>query len=132
MYSSTLSLTLRLTGVCGQRHAPAALPPGKTRYPLYRRLGGPKGRSRQVRKISPLTGFDPRNYCRNLSYLITHGSHNYFNNDKHAKIHFTCYLTSVCKSVTRSEEKRTCTCHDAEVQVKFSCFIKYQATTALE
>jgi hypothetical protein len=25
--------------VDGQRHAPAALPPGKTRYPLYRRLG---------------------------------------------------------------------------------------------
>ena len=24
-------------GVGGQRHAPAALPPGKTRYPLYRR-----------------------------------------------------------------------------------------------
>ena len=30
--------------VGGQRHAPAALPPGKTRYPLYRRLGGPLGR----------------------------------------------------------------------------------------
>jgi len=29
----------------GQRHAPAALPPGKTRYALYRRLGGPQGRS---------------------------------------------------------------------------------------
>jgi len=29
--------------VGGQRHAPAALPPGKTRYPLYRRLGGPQG-----------------------------------------------------------------------------------------
>jgi len=27
--------------------------PGKTRYPLYRRLGGPQGRSGQVRKISP-------------------------------------------------------------------------------
>jgi hypothetical protein len=26
----------------GKRHAPAALPPGKTRYPLYRRLGGPQ------------------------------------------------------------------------------------------
>ena len=26
----------------GQRHAPAALPPGMTRYPLYRRLGGPR------------------------------------------------------------------------------------------
>ena len=29
------------------------LPPGKTRYPLYRRLGGPQDRSGQVRKISP-------------------------------------------------------------------------------
>ena len=26
----------------GQRQAPAALPPGETRYPLYRRLGGPR------------------------------------------------------------------------------------------
>ena len=51
MYSSTLPLTLALDGVGGQ-HAPAALPPGKTRYPLYRRLGGPQGRSGQVRKIS--------------------------------------------------------------------------------
>jgi hypothetical protein len=27
---------------------PAALPPGKTRYPLYRRLDGPQGRSGQM------------------------------------------------------------------------------------
>jgi hypothetical protein len=47
-------------GVGGQRYAPAALPPGKTRYPLYRRMGGPQGRSRWVRKISPAPGFDPR------------------------------------------------------------------------
>ena len=47
-------------GVGGQRHAPAALPPGKTRYPLYRRLGGPQGRSGRVRKTSPPPGFDPR------------------------------------------------------------------------
>jgi len=34
------------SGVSGQQHAPAALyPRGKTRYPLYRRLGGPQGRS---------------------------------------------------------------------------------------
>ena len=46
-------------GVEGQHHAPAALPPGKTRYPLYRRLGGPQGRSGRVRKISPPPGFDP-------------------------------------------------------------------------
>jgi len=43
-------------GVGGQRHAPAALPPGRTRYPLYRWLGGPQGRSGQVRKISAPTG----------------------------------------------------------------------------
>ena len=31
-----------------QRHAPAAVPPGKIRYPLYRRLCGPQGRSEEV------------------------------------------------------------------------------------
>jgi hypothetical protein len=31
-----------------QRHAPATLPPGKNGYPLYRRLGGPQGRSGRV------------------------------------------------------------------------------------
>jgi len=44
----------------GQRHVPVALSPGKTRYPLYRRVGEPQGRSGQVRKISPPPGFDPR------------------------------------------------------------------------
>ena len=47
-------------GVVGQRHVPAALPPEKTRYPLYRRLGGPQGLSGRVRKISRPPGFDPR------------------------------------------------------------------------
>jgi len=36
------------------------LPSGKTRYPLYRRLGGHKDQSGQVRKISPPSSFDPR------------------------------------------------------------------------
>ena len=40
----------------GQRHAQAALPPGKTGYPLNRKLSGPQGRSGRVRKISPTTG----------------------------------------------------------------------------
>ena len=44
----------------GQLHAPAALPPGMTRYPLYRRLGRPQGRSGRVLKISPPPGFDLR------------------------------------------------------------------------
>ena len=33
-----------------------SLPPGKTRYPLYRRLGGPQVGPGQVWKTSPLTG----------------------------------------------------------------------------
>jgi hypothetical protein len=69
-------------GVDGQRHAPAVLPPGKTRYPLYKKLGGPQGRSGQVRKISPPPGFDPRtvqpvashytNYAILAHYIYTH------------------------------------------------------------
>ena len=55
-YSSTLSLTSALDWLGGQRHAPAALPPGKIRCPLYRRLSGPQGRSGRVRKTSPPTG----------------------------------------------------------------------------
>jgi hypothetical protein len=35
---------------------PPLYPPGKTPYALYRRLGGPQGRSGRVRKISPPTG----------------------------------------------------------------------------
>jgi len=39
-----------------------SLPPGKTQYPLYRRLGRPQGRSGQVWKISPPPVFDPRTF----------------------------------------------------------------------
>ena len=35
------------------------LPPGKTRYPFYRRLGGPQGRSWWAEKLAP-TGFRAR------------------------------------------------------------------------
>ena len=35
------------------------LPPGKTRYPFYRKLGGPQGRSGRAENLAP-PGFDPR------------------------------------------------------------------------
>jgi hypothetical protein len=45
-YSSTLSLTLALNGGGWSTPRPGHFTPGKeTRYPLYRRLGGPQGRS---------------------------------------------------------------------------------------
>jgi hypothetical protein len=54
--------------VGGQHHAPAALPPRKTLYPLYRRLGGPHGRSGRVRKISPPPGFFF--FCSILCFIV--------------------------------------------------------------
>ena len=46
-------LTTALEGVRGSASRPGrSLSPGKNRCPLYRKLGGPKDRSRQVRKIS--------------------------------------------------------------------------------
>jgi hypothetical protein len=47
-------------GVGDQRHDPATLPPGMTRYPLYRRLCRPQSWLGLVLKISPPPGFDPR------------------------------------------------------------------------
>ena len=61
-----------------QRHARAALPPGKIRYTLFRRLGGPQGRSGRVRKISHPTGIrSPDRPARSeslyrLSYPVPH------------------------------------------------------------
>ena len=71
-YSSTLSLTSALDGVGGQRHAPAALPPGKRpRYRLYRRLGGPQGRCGRVRIISPPPGIRSPDRPTRTDYAIT-------------------------------------------------------------
>jgi len=40
---------------------PGYFTPGKeTQYPLYRKLGGPQGRSETVRKTLSAPGFDPR------------------------------------------------------------------------
>jgi hypothetical protein len=43
-------------GIDGWRHNPGRFTPWKdTRYPLYRRLGGPQSRSGRLWKISPRT-----------------------------------------------------------------------------
>jgi hypothetical protein len=54
-------MTTALEGGEGSASRPGrSLSPWKTWYPLYRRLGGPQGRSGQVRKILHPPGFDPR------------------------------------------------------------------------
>jgi len=54
-----------------------SLPPGKTRYLLYMRLGGPQDRSGQVRKISPSTGIrSPDRPARSQSlYRLSYPAH---------------------------------------------------------
>ena len=56
-------MTTALEGGEGSASRPGlSLPPGKTPYPLYRKLGGSQGQSGQVRKILPTRGFDPRTF----------------------------------------------------------------------
>jgi hypothetical protein len=84
--------------VGGQRHTPAVLPAGKTRYPMYRRLGGPQSLSRRVRKISPTPGFDPQTVqpvasrCTDSAIPV----HNHTLNKKNPAYH----LTSTCMLMT--------------------------------
>jgi hypothetical protein len=54
--SKCLALLFTRRGEGSASRPGRSLPPGKTRYPLYRRLDGPQGQSGQVRKISPPTG----------------------------------------------------------------------------
>jgi hypothetical protein len=58
MYSSTLSSTSALEWVGGQRHVPAALPPGNTRHPWW---VGPRAGPvcTGTENLAP-PGFDPR------------------------------------------------------------------------
>ena len=58
-----------LLHICGQHHAPAALPSWKNRYPLYRRFGGLQGRSGQHGKFQPYRDSIPR---LNLLAAITY------------------------------------------------------------
>ena len=58
-YGSNPFATSALEGGGWPASRPGVLPPGKTRYPLRRRLGGPRGRSGRARKISHPPVFDP-------------------------------------------------------------------------
>ena len=60
MYNYTLPSTSALDWGGWSTPRPGRFTPGKTRYPLCRRLGGPQSRSGRVQKISPPPGFDPR------------------------------------------------------------------------
>ena len=61
-------MTAALEGVSGQQHVPAALyPREKTRYPFYRRLGGPQGRSGRGENLVPHRNSIPDRPARSQS-----------------------------------------------------------------
>jgi len=79
-YNCTLFLTSALEGGEESVSRPdRTLPPGKTRYPLYRRRGEPQARSGQVRKITPPPVFDPRTVqpVGSRMVLCTHLKHSF-------------------------------------------------------
>jgi len=61
-YSSTVSLTSALDGIGWSSPCLSSHTLGKDRYALYRRVGGPQGRSGRVRKNSLSKGFEPRTF----------------------------------------------------------------------
>jgi hypothetical protein len=81
---------------------PGRFTPGKdTRYPLYRRLGGPQGRSGRLLKISPPPGFDPRTVQPVASRYTDYAIPAHEDNKiliKYLKTEFNLYYTQVFQS----------------------------------
>jgi len=69
------------------------LPPGKTRYPLYRRLGGPQGRSGQTENLVP-TGIRSPTVQRVVQslYRMSHPTHSSSSRHKILLRIGLCYL----------------------------------------
>jgi len=95
--------------VGGQSHAPAALPAGKTRYTLYRRLSGHQGQSVQVRKILHPLGFDSWTVQLVASHYTDYAipAHNKHNHTDLIYWSFTphCYMFRVIQVSTSSHEE---------------------------
>jgi hypothetical protein len=89
--------------VGGQRQAPAALPPGQTRFPLLRRLGGPPWTSAE--NLAPaLPGFDPRTVQPVDTFKIVHIK-------LHALYYTTLYTFVSSASSKRRSHQSPITCH---------------------
>ena len=52
-----------------------SLPPGKTRYPIYKRLGGPQGRSGQAENLGPHRDSIPDRPARQSLYRLSWWAH---------------------------------------------------------
>ena len=86
------------------------LPPGKTRYPFYRRLGGPQGRSGQKKNLIP-TGIVSRTVqpVAQSLYRLSYPAHTHIMLNKYS-IFITNYVLHVSVFVTPSSGDHCVTC----------------------
>ena len=113
-------MTMALKGSEGSASRPGrSLPPGKTRYPLYGRLGGPQGRSGQVQRISPPPGFYPRTVQPVASHYTDYATQRMILLGAHHILH-----------VSRVSVKGFCSgiLHSGSVYVWFLSIISYPKT----
>jgi len=94
------------------------LPPGKTRYPFYRRLGGPQGRSGRGRKSRPHRHSIPHRPARSQSlYRLSRPAHHMIyiscNDGRHTvtktftTLHYTCRViisVTICTAAWYDDE----------------------------
>ena len=86
------------------------LPPRKTRYPLYRRLGGSQGRPGRAENLAP-PGFDPRTVqpVAQSLYRLSYQAHTY------------TILSDIRRHFGKHTNKETkCTIHITDKEVKQS------------
>jgi len=70
-------------GECSAARLGRTLPPGKTRYPLYRRLGGPQGHSGRAENLVP-TGIRSRTVqlVAQSLYRLSYRAHFFLDNEE--------------------------------------------------
>jgi len=78
-------------GQCSAARPVRTLPPGKTRYPFYRRLGVPQGRSRRAENLVPTWIRSPDRQARSQSlYRLSCRAHQYNVRSDAMHIYQTC------------------------------------------
>jgi hypothetical protein len=80
------------------------LPPGKIRYPSYKKLGGPQGRFGQVRNMSPPPEFDPRTVQPVASHYIACSARHTSLKDDASKTRIYTITSWICLISSHSRE----------------------------
>ena len=89
------------------------LPPGKTRHPLYRRLGGPQGRSGRAENLAPHRDSIPdRPACSHSLHRLSYPAHANIKvkNTFHGGNNITCSINGKCRTAATLSTLEKCFC----------------------